>query len=85
MIDTTDLTSYISGYDDYCEPKETIEKYENPDLYHDDILLRREYEKMQRNIIDLNNTNMTFSEIMKLEDYVWKNNKLIPAEMLEGE
>lgn len=25
MIDTTDLSSYYPGYDDYCEPKE--EKY----------------------------------------------------------
>jgi len=27
MIDTTDLSSYYPGYDDYCEPKE----YKDPD------------------------------------------------------
>lgn len=37
----------------------------------------------QRKIIDLLKTNLTFGEIEKLNDYVWKNDKLIPAE--EGE
>ncbi len=38
---------------------------------------------MERKIIDLNTTNMTFEEITNLKDYVWKNDKLIPIE--EGE
>ena len=28
MIDTEDLDSYYSGYDEYCEPKEQFEKYD---------------------------------------------------------
>ena len=35
---------------------------------------------MERKVIDLKTTNMTFDEIMNLNDYVWKNDKLIPAE-----
>ena len=42
-------------------------------------------EEMKREIIYLNETNMTFEDIDNLEDYVWKNNQLIPAEMIEGE
>lgn len=38
-----------------------------------------------RMIINLNTTNMTFEEVMNLKDYVWKNDKLIPIEMIEGE
>lgn len=34
MIDTTDLSSYYPGYDDYYEPKEEI----NPDEIIDDIV-----------------------------------------------
>lgn len=36
--------------------------------------------KMERKFIDLKTTNMTFDEIMNLNDYVWKNDKLIPVE-----
>lgn len=39
---------------------------------------------MERKVIDLNTTNMTFDEVMNLKDYVWKNDKLIP-ETIEGE
>lgn len=35
---------------------------------------------MERKVIDLKTTNMTFDEIMNLNDYVWKNDKLIPVE-----
>lgn len=35
---------------------------------------------MGRKVIDLNTKNMTFDEIMNLKDYVWKNDKLMPAE-----
>lgn len=40
---------------------------------------------MERKIIDLNTTKMTLDEIMNLENYIWKNDKLIPVEILEGE
>lgn len=86
MIDTTDLPSYISGYDEYCETKEEIEdiSMDLADMYHDEEMIRKEFEKMKRKVIDLNTTNMTFEEVMNLKDYVWKNDKLIP-EMIGGE
>ena len=40
---------------------------------------------MERKIIDLSNAKMTFDEIEQLENYVWENDKLIPAEMIDGE
>lgn len=85
MIDTTDLPSYISGYDEYCETKEEIEdiSLDLADMYHDEEMIRKEFEKMERRIIDLKNTNLTFDEIMKLKSYVWKEDLLIPVE--EGE
>lgn len=36
-----------------------------------------------REIIDLKTTNMTIDEMFSLENYILKNYKLIPAEMLE--
>lgn len=85
MIDTTDLTSYYPGYDEYCNSKEETEdiSLDLADMYHDEMMLRKEIEKMKRKVIDLKTTNMTFDEIMNLKDYVWKNDKLIPIE--EGE
>lgn len=85
MIDTTDLASYYPGYDEYCNPKEETEdiSLDLADMYHDEMMLRKEIEKMERKVIDLKTTNMTFNEIMNLKDYVWKNDKLIPVE--EGE
>lgn len=90
MIDTTDLTSYYPGYDEYCERQEKLDdtsEYESilADIYYDEMKLREGKENMKRNIIDLATTNMTFDEIMKLKDYVWKDDKLIPQEQLEGE
>lgn len=87
MFDTEDLTSYYSGYDEYCEQKEEIEdnSWELADIYHDEMMIRKEIEKMGRKVIDLNSTNMTFDEVMNLKDYVWKNDKLIPIEMIGGE
>ena len=82
MIDTVDLTSYYSGYDDYCEPKEEKE-YDDRDNYEDYVLEKEKI--MDRNIIDLNNTNLTFEEVIQLENYVWKEDKLIPIELLDGE
>lgn len=81
MIDTTDLTSYYPGYDNYCEPKEPIEECDNFDDY-EEMKIREELEKMERKIIDLNATEMTFDEIFQLENYIWKQDKLIPIEML---
>jgi len=39
MIDTTDLTSYLPGYDEYCEPKKTIELYDNTDEAYEEMML----------------------------------------------
>lgn len=91
MIDTEDLTSYIPGYDDYCEP--SIEKDDGYDDYYYDNYVdqkleekyRKEQDIMERKIIDLNKTNMTLEETLNLKDYIWKKDKLIPTEMLEGE
>ena len=85
MIDTTDLDSYYPGYDDYCEAKSEREdiSMDLADIYHDEFVIRKELEKMERKVIDLKTTNMTFDEIMNLNDYVWKNDKLIPVK--EGE
>lgn len=46
MIDTTDLTSYIPGYDEYCEPKE-YKDYDDDNLDDviDEMLLERAEEK----------------------------------------
>lgn len=35
---------------------------------------------MEKKIIDLNKTNMVFGDIDSLYNYVWKNDKLMPAE-----
>ena len=82
MIDTEDLTSYYPGYDEYCEPKEKKEdnSWELADIYYEEMMIRKEIEKMERKVIDLNATNMTFDEVMNLKDYVWKDDKLIPVE-----
>lgn len=90
MLDTVDLTSYYPGYDDYCENDDIVhDEYEYDlylaDVYHDEMMIRKEQQKMERKVIDLNNTNMTLDEIMKLADYVWKEDKLISTEQLEGE
>lgn len=85
MIDTEDLSSYIPGYDDYCEPKICEEEYDNSDELHDEFMIRKEQQKMERKVIDLNISNMSLDEIMQLENYVWKHDKLIPVEMIEGE
>ncbi len=38
-----------------------------------------------RTIINLKLVKMTFDELDKLKDYIWKGNLLIPTEMIEGE
>jgi len=40
---------------------------------------------MERQEIDLEEIGLSFEEAMALEDYVLHGNKLIPAELLEGE
>lgn len=85
MIDTEDLSSYYSGYDEYCEPKETQEIYDNSDGLHDEFMLREESKNMKREIIDLEYTSLTVEDVYKLTDYVLRDYKLIPIELLEGE
>nr|DAR26637.1 MAG TPA: hypothetical protein [Bacteriophage sp.] len=34
---------------------------------------------MEKKIIDLNKTNMVFGDIDSLNNYVWKNDKLMPV------
>lgn len=41
MIDTTDLTSYISGYDEYGEPKKEPEIIDNSDEYHEEKMIEK--------------------------------------------
>lgn len=79
-MDTKDLTSYYSGYDEYCKEEIEVEDYDFSDEYHEEMMIRKEFEKMERKVIDLKTTNMTFDEIMNLKDYIWKNDKLIPVE-----
>ncbi len=40
---------------------------------------------IMRKIIDLRDTNMTIDEIFELQNYVWKDDQLVPVELLEGE
>ena len=40
---------------------------------------------MDRKVIGLITTKLSIVEIFKLENYVWKNNKLIPTELIGGE
>ena len=83
MIDTTDLPGYIPGYDDYCERKEFEPEHEE-DIY-EDIVLEKEMEKMEREVINVNDTNMTLEDAYNLDDYVWEGDKLVPIEILECE
>lgn len=40
---------------------------------------------IMREVIDLRDTSMTIDEIFELQDYVWKDNQLVPIGILEGE
>ena len=65
MIDTEDLTSYISGYDDYCEPEK--EMPEDDRDFYEDYLLEKGKIKMERKIIYLRYfKNMTQSSAAKI-------------------
>lgn len=81
MVDTTDLTSYIPGYDDWCEPREEMTMIEC-DLYEERVI-ERELMNMKRKVIDMNKSELTVNEIFQLENYIWKGNYLIPEELLE--
>ena len=37
-----------------------------------------------RKIVNPKEMELTFEDLFYLEDYIWKGDKLIPAEMLEG-
>ncbi len=56
MINTEDLPSYIAGYEEYIEKMCEEEPVDDRDFY-EDFVLRKELEKMERNIINLNITN----------------------------
>lgn len=85
MIDTTDLTSYYPGYDEYCEPKEEIEdnSWDLADIYYEEMMIRKEIEKMERKVIDLSTIIMEIKQIFQLENYIWKDKYLIPEEMYD--
>ena len=53
------------------------------DVMHEEMMIEKEEKKMERQIILLK--DITLEEAEKLENYVWKQDKLIPAEMIEGE
>lgn len=42
MIDTTDLTSYYPGYDEYCESKKEQEEEFDYDAINDEMKLQEE-------------------------------------------
>ena len=81
MIDTEDLTSYYPGYDEYLETKE--ESPEDDRDFSEDFILKERDSFMQREIINLKITPITLEEANKLQNYIWKNELLIPQEMLE--
>ena len=89
MINTQDLPSYIPGYEEYLDELENVnssrEKYDYSDEYYEDFMIRGGCEIMHREIIDLTKTELSFGEINHLNDYIWKDNLLIPVEMTKGE
>ncbi len=89
MINTQDLPSYIPGYEEYLDEIEKAnsseEKYDYSDEYYEDFMIRGGCEIMHRKIIDLTKNELNFEEINQLKDYIWKDNLLIPAEMIIGE
>lgn len=92
-ISRTTIGNYENGNAriDKVRYKKICEALQMPKQIHIKIALgQREYEQkgndnVKRKVIDLNTTKMTFEEIMNLKDYVWKNDILIPAEIIEGE
>ena len=51
------------------------------DVLYEEEMIERE-DKMERKIIDLSTTKMTREEVYQLENYVWKDNLLIPQEIV---
>lgn len=88
-MNTEDLTSYIPGYEEYLEENENSsnepDNYDNSDDLYESMISKKEEEKMERNIISLVTTKLTLDEIFNLTGYVWKNNLLIPEELLKNE
>lgn len=84
-METIDLTSYHSGYDKYCEPVENIEEFDNYDVVYDEFMIRGGSEIMKREIIDLNQNDLTIYDIKHLNNYIWKGEKLIPVEVMDSE
>lgn len=85
MIDTTDLTSYYPGYDEYVESKEITKECDYSDEYHDEFMIKGGCEIMHREIIKIDETELTVKQMEKLVDYVWQGDYLIPIEMIGGE
>ncbi len=85
MIDTTDLTSYYPGYDEYVESKEITKECDCSDEYYDEFMIKGGCEIMHREIIKIDETELTVKQMEKLVDYVWQGDYLIPLEMIEGE
>lgn len=81
MMDNAYYLDYLDEKNEKDIYKEQLDNY-YADVIYEKQLIERE-NNMERKIIDLKTTNMTFDEIMKLKDYVWKNDRLIPVE--EGE
>lgn len=69
-IDTTDLTSYIPGYDDYCENDYTVSFEEYNDMKNS---LQDEIEKQDYVIEDLkDNFNYIKEKIEEIKDKNYK-------------
>ena len=58
------------------------------DVRHEEMMIERE-ENMNRKVINLKDINLYDLSDLEglgfLNDYVWKDDKLIPLEMIEGE
>jgi hypothetical protein len=85
MIDTTELSSYCPGYDEFIEPREIAKEYDYSDEYHDEFMIKGGCEIMHREIIKIDEAELTVKQMEKLVDYVWQGDYLIPIEMIGGE
>lgn len=81
MMDNAYYLDYLDEKNEKDIYKEQLDNYYTDVIYEKQLIERKN--NMERETIDLKTTNMTFDEIMKLKDYVWKNDRLIPVE--EGE
>ncbi len=79
--------NYEFDYEEYLlRERERIKEQELYDAYMADVLYEKQMiereDKMERKIIDLSTTKMTREEVYQLENYVWKDNLLIPQEIV---